>query len=193
MTALFGPGNLLAHAIRGDDLGHGNWAKYFFAGTLAGLGVDLAFGPIMGGLASLSAMPGLSGLMGKSALLGITDATALNTLSTLVGLIGGPINQGWKGLANAGKTILGNFYLDENKSFFGQVWEGISRHTWEYPQQVAGYFWSMIRNCWAERVDFWGGSTFVSNFNNHTNGVTLGNYNNLNFKMSNEIYSYCRY
>ena len=36
LAALFGFGNLASHSARHDDLGKGNWAKYFFSGALAG-------------------------------------------------------------------------------------------------------------------------------------------------------------
>ncbi len=84
------------------------------------------------------------------------------------------------GAINAGKIMLGNFYLDENKSFFGQVWEGISRRTWEFPQQAAGYFWSGIRNCWSDRVDYLSGATYVTN-QSSGGGVSLGSFINYNY------------
>ena len=81
---------------------------------------------------------------------------------------------------------MGNFYLDETKSFWGQVWEGISRHTWEYTQQSLGYSWSGIRNCWAERVDYHEGATYVTAENTPWHqGVTLGGF--INGDLWNEI------
>lgn len=178
-AAVFGIGNLAAHAIRKDDLGHGKWAKYFFSGALAGFTVGTLGYLGVSGVVTLSGMPGFLGFTGKAALWGMVGVSGVNTISTSANIIGGVINSGWQGLANAGKIMLGNYYLDENKSFFGQVWEGISRHTWESPQQFAGYFWAGIRNCWADRVDYWGGATFITDFGSNTQGVTLGSLINI--------------
>ena len=172
---IFGVGNLLAHAIRGDDLSDGNWAKNLFSGMLAGLVLDTASQIVLVN----SGFPGIMGIISRMYPRVTSTMLHLNTASTLTSVIGGAIHQGWKGVANTGKIIMGNVYLDENKSFFGQVWEGISRHTWEYPQQALGYFWSSIRNCWADRVDYMAGATFVTNENSAWQGVTLGNYCNV--------------
>ncbi|MBO4584989.1 MAG: hypothetical protein J5675_00095 [Bacteroidales bacterium] len=179
-AAVFGVGNLAAHAIRQDDLGNGNWAKYLFSGALAGFAVGSLGYLGYAGLTTLSGMAGFWGNVGKITLTGAKLVTELTAISSAAGIIGGAINRGWAGVANAGKIMLGNFYLDENKSFFGQVWEGISRHTWEFPQQAAGYFWSGIRNCWADRVDYWGGATFVTYYCGHSRGATMGGYININ-------------
>lgn len=43
-----------------------------------------------------------------------------------------------------------------------------------------GYAWSSIRNAWSERVDFWGGATFTTNYNgSYGPGVTIGSYINI--------------
>ena len=182
-AAIFGTGNLMAHAIRQDDLNNGNWAKYFFSGAIAGFTIGILGYLGVSGAIALSNMPGFWGVMGKTALWGSAGIGGLNTLSTMTGLIGGAINHGKEGIANEGKIVLGNFYLDENKSFFGQVGEGISRHTWEILQQSAGYFWSSIRNCWIERVDYYRGATFLTNENsNEHQGVTLGGYINADIR-----------
>ena len=92
------------------------------------------------------------------------------------------ISRGGAGLADAGKIFLGNFYLDENKSFFEQVGEGISRHTWQAPQQAIGYFWSSARNAVGatDRVDYLGGATFVTNENSDGSGISFGSFLNIN-------------
>ena len=172
---IFGVGNLLAHAIREDDLSDGNWAKNLFSGMLAGLVLDTASQIVLVN----SGFPGIMGIISRMYPRVTSTMLHLNTASTLTSVIGGAIHQGWKGVANTGKIIMGNVYLDENKSFFGQVWEGISRHTWEYPQQALGYFWSSIRNCWAEQVTYFGGAVYVTNFSSGNQGVTLGSYMNV--------------
>lgn len=81
-----------------------------------------------------------------------------------------------------------NNHHDENKSFLGQTWEGISRFTWEYLQQMSGYMWSSVRNIWSDRVDFWGGATFITNFNGEEGpGISLGSFINIDSKDSSSI------
>ncbi|MBR0109836.1 MAG: hypothetical protein IJM05_04465 [Bacteroidales bacterium] len=177
---VFGFGNLAAHAIRGDDLGNWNWAKYFYSGALAGFVVGATTYAGLSGLAALVAKGGTLGVIGKVGLYGYAGLQGTAGLASMVGAVGGVIHNGWNGVSNAGKIMLGNFYLDENKGFFGQAGEGILRHTWEYAQQSLGYSWSQIRNCWADRVDYMAGAAFVTDeYAGFQQGVTLGNYCNI--------------
>jgi hypothetical protein len=59
--------------------------------------------------------------------------------STISGLGQGIFTSDWNALGNAGQIFLGNFYLDENRSFFGGVWQGTIRHTWEFIQTGLGF------------------------------------------------------
>ena len=172
---VFGAGNLAAHAIREDDLSNGRWAKYFFSVALAGFVVGATTYAGISGLAALAAKGSTLGLIGQFGLWGYAGLQGTAGVASMVGLVGGAIHDGWQGVANAGKIALGNYYLDENKSFFGQVREGVLRHTWEFPQQSLGYSWAEVSNCWADRIDYWGGATFVTNFTTNTRqGVTIG-------------------
>ena len=193
-AAVFGAGNLAAHAIRGDDLGQGNWAKYFFSGALAGFAVgSVGYAAFAGASAMASSSIGLVRGLGKAAAFGMkwlpTATTGVNFLGSAAN---GIFNQNDQWFNNFAKSVIGNFYLDENKSFGGQLWEGISRFTWEYPQQMVGYAYSSIRNIWSERVDLWGGATFITNANQtEADGITLGSYININSWDSNaDINSY---
>ena len=179
---IFGIGNLIAHADRQDDLSGWGWLYHLSTGLVAGFATNIAsyigFSVILTG----ATMPGLIGAMNRFAFKGIATMEILNTVSTVASTLGGAINQGCKGVANAGKIIAGNFYLDENKTPADQIWEGVSRHTWEFQQQSVGYFWSSIRNCWAERVDYYGGATFITNENGKGGGLSLGSYINYNYE-----------
>ena len=183
-AGVFGLGNLAAHYLRDDDLGHGKWAKYFFSGALAGFAVGATAYAGWSGIIALSHMGGLWGSVGGIAKWVTLGIEGVHVASTIAGATGGAINNGWRGLGNAGEILLGNFYLDENKSFFGQVWEGILRHTWESLQTGLGYDYSQIRNgCKGslDRVDFLGGVTFLTDeLSGKQNGVSLGNYVNIN-------------
>lgn len=178
-AALFGFGNLAAHAIRRDDLGHGNWAKYFFSGALAGAIVGAAaFGVWSLSTAMLQTSPSWFWSMTKfNSVWGYPALTGVNFVSSAINGIANKNNQWFNNFA---KTVIGNFYLDENKSFFGQVYEGISRHTLESAQQFIGYAYSCISNGWSDRVDLWGGATFVTNFVDFTDGITIGSMININ-------------
>lgn len=179
---LLGFGNLGAHAERGDDWGGENGAKYFFSGFLAGLGADAFSRVTTSILASLAGVP-FAGLVSRCVLANAGLYIPLNYAISIIGTIVASANLHEQGAINSGKIILGNFYLDENKSFGGQLWEGISRHSWEYLQHEYGYLWSNMRNYSdADRVDFLGGVTFVTDEKWKTvgyQGVTLGDYCNI--------------
>lgn len=60
-----------------------------------------------------------------------------------------------------------------------------SRFTWEFLQTSTGYLWSHARNIVGavDRVDYYGGATFVTNENSTKGGgVSLGSYINVNIK-----------
>ena len=182
-AALYGVGNLCAHAFRGEDLGHWMWAKYLLTGAVAGAVVG-AVGAYAYNFSSFMASivpKGFSHLFWQ-----VTNYSVLWTYPALTGVnfvassVNGAVNKNDQWFNNFAKTTLGNFYLDENKGWAGQILEGISRFTWEAPQQALGYGWSGIRNFWADRVDYWGGATFVTDFTGHYNGVTLGGFININ-------------
>ena len=180
IAVVHGLGNVAAHAVRNDDLGHGNWAKYYFSGFLSGLTA-----PIMSSVGSIWFAATTSRTPGQffrhyfySRMSWMYPA--LTEFNFLASAYNGVVNHNDQWFNNFAKTALGPFYLDENKSFWGQVWEGVSRNTLESPQQVMGYAWSSIRNAWSERVDLWGGATFTTNFNgSYGPGVTIGSFVNI--------------
>jgi len=108
------------------------------------------------------------------------------TGASIISGVGHGIATGdWSRLGNAAELFVGNFYLDENRTFFGGVWQGVSRFSWEYLQTTAGGSYSQIRNTFGkvDRVDFFGGATFstTENFNSE-NGISLGNFININIR-----------
>ena len=193
-AAVFGFGNLGAHAIRGDNLGHWNWAKYFFSGAIAGAVVGTAWyfaTPLI--RAPFEAMTGSQSwiwrLLGKQTLFNLKHAYSLMTGINFVGnLYNGISNDNDQWFNNFAKSVIGQYYLDESRTFMGQVWEGISRHTLESFQQFFGYSWTCMRSPWNDRIDFFGGATFGTNFNGNIGpGVTLGSYINIDSNESNAI------
>ncbi len=149
------------------------------------------------GIGAMSNMAGLWGTVGKIAKYGAIGIEGLHVTSTVVGAAGGLINKGGKGLKNSMRVLLGNFYLDENASFFKSIWQGVSRHTWETLQTGLGYDYTQFRNAFGssiDRVDYLGGATFATNENSwKRQGITLGNYCNMDITdtiNSSEFYNY---
>lgn len=181
-ATVFGVGNIAAHAIRGEDMSHLNWIEPFMSGFFAGFAVGALGYAGFSGMTALAGMHGFWGGVGKTLLYGTIGTGLANTGATITSFVGGAITHGGEGLANAGKIFLGNFYLDENKSFWGQVGEGILRHTWQAPQQAIGYFWSSARNTAGaiDRVDYLGGATFATREYSDGSGISFGSFLNIN-------------
>jgi hypothetical protein len=180
-AAVFGTGNVVAHAIKGDIDNFGEGLKYFGQGALAGgtLAACYVFAPLIPIVG-----PGIQTGMEIYASVQVGSAA----LSTISGLGQGIFTGDWGPLGNAGQIFLGNFYLDENRSFFGGVWQGISRHTWEFPQTLIGHTWTQLRNTFGavDRVDYFGGATFATRENQDgRSGMSLGNF--INITISDEI------
>lgn len=135
------------------------------------------------GIGAMSNMAGFWGTVGKIAKYGAIGVEGLHVTSTVVGAAGGLINKGGKGLKNSMRVLLGNFYLDENASFFKSIWQGVSRHTWETIQTGLGYDYTQFRNAFGssiDRVDYYRGATFATNENSRDyQGVTIGSFINM--------------
>ena len=148
-----GIANYLAHKERGESMSFWKGLEYFAQGFVAGL----ISGP-------------------NSVIKPETD------LFGIIAFFEGAFTGDWSKFKNVGKIYAGRFYLDENKSFIEAVWEGISRYTYQDIQSTIGYDTSLILNLFnsADRVDYLGGATFITNENNpkRTNGrgFTLGNF-----------------
>jgi RHS repeat-associated protein len=175
-AAVFATGNTVAHAIRGDINSFSDGLTYFGQGALVGfaLGAAWQFAPLIPYIGQ--------GVQSTMTVYAIGQA-GLGVLGTATGAF----NDGWKGVGNGAKTFLGNFYLDEN-NWTGGIVQGFLRHTWEMPQSLIGQGYTQIRNTAGniDRVDYLGGATFATNENaGHRNGISLGNYININ--IDNEI------
>lgn len=195
-AAVFGFGNVGAHMIR-DDISFYDGVKYFFSGAVAGFLVGAAAYTGWCGIVGMSKMAGFIGTVGKIAKYGAIGVEGVHVASTITGAVGGAINKGGKGFINSMKVLLGNFYLDENASFFKSIWQGVSRHTWETIQTGLGYDYTQFRNAFGssiDRVDYLGGATFATNENSgKRQGITLGNYCNIDITgtiNSSEFYNY---
>ena len=180
-ASVFGTGNLAAQAIRGDVDNFWDGFKYFGQGALAGavLGTAWQFAPFIPVIGQ-----------GIQTDMNIYGAVHLGgaAVSTVSGLGQGIFTGDWSALGNAGEIFLGNFYLDENRSLLVGAWQGISRHTWEFPQTGLGHTWTQLRNTFGgvDRVDYLAGATFATRENQDgRSGMSLGNF--INITISDEI------
>lgn len=118
--------------------------------------------------------------------------------SWILGFIHGFFSTGnnrWEAAWNTANRLAGNdlklwgglFITDPNKSFFGQVWEIVSRFTWQAPQTLAGFTLSQFANAseWIgftnggiQSIDYLYGATVVTYNVGGWGAVTLGNYIN---------------
>ena len=185
-AAIFGTGNLAAHAIKGDVNSFGDGLKYFGQGALVGaaLGAAWQFAPLIPGIGQ-----------GIQTGMNIYGAVHLGgaAVSTVSGLGQGIFTGDWNALGNAGKIFLGNFNLDENRSFFGGVWQGVSRHTWEFIQTGLGHSIGQLRNTFGgiDDVDYFGGATLMNSDDNSGEmwGFTLGSFiNSKNLDVEDEMF-----
>jgi RHS repeat-associated protein len=93
-----------------------------------------------------------------------------------------PTKKGTK-TNNAWRIDMGKFKTDPNKEWYERGWQLISRFTWESPQSGLGNMYSHLRNITGnvDRVDYFGGATFVTNENaRNRDGVSIGNFININ-------------
>ncbi len=172
VTSLFGSGNLISHAIKGNVKKTNKRLIYFGQGVIAaGVILTVYFFSLE--------IPYINNALKMVVVVyGIVHISGL-----IVSIIGGLLHRiyrgNWQVLQNAGKIFLGNFYLDENRSFFGGVWQGISRHTWEFIQTALGHTWAQLRNTYGavNRVDYLGGVTFATTISQkRSNGISLGSF-----------------
>ena len=99
-----------------------------------------------------------------------------------LGFFTGEFNHGWRGMKQSVQVFLGLMVFDERNWFKGFI-QGLLRHTWEMPQTLIGHAYSQFRNafCGVTRVDRLGGATYViKEKNRYENGISLGNYLNIN-------------
>jgi len=176
VAIVFGIINLAIQTANGEN--HlGNKLKAF--GSAAIVGAALAVGVRFG-----FAVPYLS----TSIEVIIAIYAAVTIVGAISGLANGLINGDWSKLGNTVKLLAGNFYLDGNRNFFGQVLQGLSRFTWEIAQTAIGYAYSQFRNAigGVNRVDYFGGVSFSSGESKGFNrGVSIGNF--INMDISDEI------
>ncbi|MDM1043527.1 VCBS repeat-containing protein [Myroides sp. 1354] len=104
-------------------------------------------------------------------------------VGVIVGAFTGLGTGDWSSFKNAIRIGEGSYYLDSNRSFFKQTWQGISRFTFELPQTTAGHAYLQLKNMNYEvdRVEYFGGATFaIKEYANKNWGISLGNFISVN-------------
>ncbi|MDH5380605.1 MAG: hypothetical protein OEW75_07130, partial [Cyclobacteriaceae bacterium] len=177
-AAVFGSANLGIQMANGDVENFADGVKAFAAGAVTGAALAVG-GQLAAGVAG--GVPGL-----KQALWGINKLRQVNNAITavngVVGLTKGIASGDWSHLEQTFKVFAGNYYLDPNRNFFGQTLQGISRHSREMLQTEGGYGYSQLRILGGnvDRVDYFGGATFLTSENlSYSMGVSIGNYINV--------------
>jgi RHS repeat-associated protein len=117
-AVIFGGTNLAIQANNGNVKDFGDGFRAF--GTGAVVGAAIATGVGLG-----LSVPYLGAAI-KTVGLIYGGSTVLSGLS---GVYKGATTGDWSRLENTGKIFLGNFYLDENRSFGEQLLQGVSRFT----------------------------------------------------------------
>lgn len=83
-------------------------------------------------------------------------------------------------IRNAVQVCRGLFLTDSQRSFGGRVWQLVSRFTWELPQTIGGWLFTLGRALFGQvdRVDVLGGITFVTKERKEPGcmGVSLGSF-----------------
>jgi RHS repeat-associated protein len=176
-AAVFGSANVAVQATNGHIKNFWDGAKAFGAGAAVG-------GLITAGVVTGLGVPVLGSII-KGAGIAYGGSLAIGTMS---GLGHGVFGGDWSVLGNTWKQFGGNFYLDENRNFFGQTWQGISRFSWELPQSTIGNGYSQIRNAFGgvDKVRYLGGATFSVGTNRDARmGVSIGNHINISLRDDN--------
>jgi RHS repeat-associated protein len=101
--------------------------------------------------------------------------------SWLIGLFSGGWDEANKRAGNDLKIWGGLFTTDNNKCFFGRLWEGISRFTWQLPQTLGGFVTSHSYNTFGisggvESVNYKYGATVVKTRDGGWGGITQGSF-----------------
>ncbi len=95
------------------------------------------------------------------------------------------INYNWNQIQNAFKIDMGLFQVDKNRTFGGQFLQILGRFGWEGLQTGIGYAYSHNQNLSGkvDEIEYFGGATFLINENTgKRNGVSIGNFININLK-----------
>ncbi len=166
-AAIFGTANVVIQANNGEIDNFWSGLNAFVGGAVTGAIIGATWTLGIAGVTSSHTLAKIGGWT-------IVAGKGVNAVSTIASTIADP--------GNAAEIWFGRGYTDGNRNMLGQVWQGISRYTWEGLQTFGGYNYSQWRNACGnvDRVDYLGGATFATDENSGSNkGVSLGNFSNI--------------
>src|SRR5690554_5260323 len=175
-------GAYLGGSAANDNFNPFQW-DWSAGSTLTGIAGGAVMGAISGasfGFGFAAITGGLQGTPFLVQALGYTTF-ASHAITTTTSIISVASN-----FENGMRIIAGKYALDRDRGFWGGMWQGVSRVTWEGLMNRIGYNYSNIRNIGGkvDRVDYFGGATFLTNENdsrtNTGNGIALGSFININ-------------
>jgi RHS repeat-associated protein len=164
-------------AYMGGSVANNNFNLFkwqYDAKTWTGIGIGAITGALSGGGWSLGLSAiGQSGIWATAGKV-ILAGKIVNTVITAASLI--------SNFENGARLMAGRYYTDENRTFGGQLLQGLSRYTWEGFQTWMGYNYTQLRNTTSRNgtVHYLGGATILNRETGSGGwwGVTMGNYMN---------------
>lgn len=110
----------------------------------------------------MALLPLIGGIVAELIVFYLFLNLALASLGIIAGILQGIRHGKWTKLTHALKLLGGHFYLSERKGFYAGLWEGTSRHSWEFAQNLIGHIWAQTLNTFGfiQRVDYFDGATF---------------------------------
>ncbi|MBR2888115.1 MAG: RHS repeat-associated core domain-containing protein, partial [Bacteroidales bacterium] len=173
MSSAFATGNLVTHSSAGDIKNFGQGAKIFMQGAIVGA--------TLGAVVQIPIVNKVLGGMWKYNKIGFAAMGAATIGSSISAAV---VKGKWDVLPNSIKILGGLFSLDDT-NFFGGIWQGISRFTWEALQTNAGMCYALGCNIgWqADYVNYTNGATYTINEEaGKSDGVTMGNFIGIKIK-----------
>jgi len=129
-----------------------------------------------------------------------TDPTGEFLITFIVNAIKGSLNgngwwkEGWQGVGNQFTIFGGLFTTDINRHWTGQVWELLSRHSWQGIQTAIGHLYSQFSNMagQVDRVEYKAGSTVLSGrfWGQQSSAVTMGSFINGGYDLESSFDNY---
>jgi hypothetical protein len=167
-AVIFGIAPILLRLIGLQSITYRRCVQSFLAGLLLAFFYRImTVLPLIGGI--------VSGLLVFYLFLNVAFAS----LGIIVGVLQGIFHRKWTKLTHALKLLGGHFYLSGRRGFCAGLWEGISRHSWELPQNLIGHIWAQSLNTFGfiQRVDYFDGATFsTSEKQSKRSGMSLSTF-----------------
>ena len=173
MSLVFSIGNLSANLLRKPVSIKKQYGKHFFIGATTGILTSILW-------YLLSSIPQAGYIIFKCiGFYGIVLILFI-PLGLFVGTLFYFFGKGSVVFNNTIRLFIALFYLDEHRTVPSSIWQGVSRHTYEFLQTGIGYIFTHFRNLFdcVITIDFFAGVVLANRKLNVDcqKGMTLGNY-----------------